>query len=142
MREVFVFGSEPGAPEKKRRLNKSSAERAHATLKQLLNTLLKVEEQIDVDLDDLYKMRTIGTRAEDEALESWPSTLLTVLQSKFSIEDDDEKEIVNLFSIGKKDDAFFSIIWVVFLISGMSAESFLQATNPDGCKYHLYQQSS
>lgn len=106
MREVFVFGAEPGAPGKKPRLDTSDAERVHETLNQMLYALLDVEEQIGVDLNVLYKMRTDGTPARDEALTSWPSTLLSALKSEFSIEKQDEEEIVTRFSIEKKDDAF------------------------------------
>ena len=109
MREVFVFGSTmPGAPFKKRRLDEKTAANAHITLQKLMVALLDVEETLDVDLNQLYKMRTNGTppKNEAEALETWPSIKLMEIFKQFLIEDQYKTQFVNLFSIVKKDEAF------------------------------------
>jgi hypothetical protein len=114
MRDVFVFGKHaPNAPSKKPRVDKDTANSFHSILGEMMNGLYDVESIIldKIDLEELYKMRTNpqANEAVDEAVakkleESWPSKITTVLRQKFDIED--EINIVNLFSIKMKDDAF------------------------------------
>ena len=116
-RPKIESSQEPGAPSRLTSMLSPEAEDHAITVEQLIDKLLeaekKLEDEMGVDLNELYKMRTDGPATQDGST-NWPSAL-TEIKERYGIHD---PRFDKLFEIKKKPHSSSEAVAYMFANMG------------------------